>query len=121
VSLTTAADAPAGEPQQAVAELQRLTEPWAATIELLAESHEELAEAIRCGQVERVRYAARSRVPEIARRAAAETGLPIADGPVLAVGRIELLHYLREQSLCIDYHRYGNLGARADDPRAPVA
>ena len=32
--------------------------------------------------------------------------------PVLACGRIELLHYLREVSLSYDYHRYGNLGAR---------
>ena len=116
-----AVSAPAGEPHPAVAVLRGLTESSAATIEFLEESDEELAEAMRRCQVERVRYAARSRVPEIARRAAAETGLPIADDPVLAVGRIELLHYLREQSLCIDYHRYGNLGARADDPRAPVA
>jgi RHH-type proline utilization regulon transcriptional repressor/proline dehydrogenase/delta 1-pyrroline-5-carboxylate dehydrogenase len=45
----------------------------------------------------------------------------LATAPVLAAGRIELLHYLREQSLCVDYHRYGNLGARAGEPRAPVA
>ena len=38
--------------------------------------------------------------------------------PVLAEGRVEMLWYLREQSLCVDYHRYGNLGARADEPRA---
>jgi RHH-type proline utilization regulon transcriptional repressor/proline dehydrogenase/delta 1-pyrroline-5-carboxylate dehydrogenase len=46
--------------------------------------------------------------------------LYLASAPVLAEGRIELLHYLREQSLCADYHRYGNLGARADEERAPV-
>jgi RHH-type proline utilization regulon transcriptional repressor/proline dehydrogenase/delta 1-pyrroline-5-carboxylate dehydrogenase len=39
---------------------------------------------------------------------------------MLGVGRIELLHYLREQSLSVDYHRYGNLGARGDEGRAPV-
>ena len=54
------------------------------------------------------------------RRAAAARGLHLADAPVLAVGRVELLHYLREQSLSVDYHRYGNLGARAEEPRAPV-
>jgi RHH-type proline utilization regulon transcriptional repressor/proline dehydrogenase/delta 1-pyrroline-5-carboxylate dehydrogenase len=32
--------------------------------------------------------------------------------PVLANGRIELLHYIREVSLSIDYHRYGYLGLR---------
>ena len=30
----------------------------------------------------------------------------------------ELLWYLHEQSISIDYHRYGNLGIRADEPRA---
>jgi RHH-type proline utilization regulon transcriptional repressor/proline dehydrogenase/delta 1-pyrroline-5-carboxylate dehydrogenase len=35
-------------------------------------------------------------------------------------GRLELLWYLQEQSISFDYHRYGNLGARADEPRAPV-
>jgi RHH-type proline utilization regulon transcriptional repressor/proline dehydrogenase/delta 1-pyrroline-5-carboxylate dehydrogenase len=37
---------------------------------------------------------------------------------VLAHGRIELLRYLREQSISHDYHRYGNLGARAGEARA---
>ncbi|MBW2707265.1 MAG: hypothetical protein JRD84_13285 [Deltaproteobacteria bacterium] len=27
-------------------------------------------------------------------------------------GRIELLHYYRQQSICDNYHRYGNLGER---------
>ena len=42
----------------------------------------------------------------------------LADAPVLAEGRIELLWYLREQSLSHAYHRYGNLGARAGERRA---
>ena len=52
------------------------------------------------------------------RRVAAETGQYIAATPVLPVGRIELLWYLREQSQSIDYHRYGNLGPRSDEERA---
>jgi RHH-type proline utilization regulon transcriptional repressor/proline dehydrogenase/delta 1-pyrroline-5-carboxylate dehydrogenase len=28
-------------------------------------------------------------------------------------GRIELLWYFKEQSICDNYHRYGNLGDRA--------
>jgi len=28
-------------------------------------------------------------------------------------GRIELLQYFQEQSICDNYHRYGNLGERA--------
>ena len=56
-------------------------------------------------------------MPEMVRRAAAESGVYIADEPVLASGRIELLWYLREQSISYDYHRYGNLGARIDENR----
>ncbi len=42
----------------------------------------------------------------------AQTGAHIEDAPVLGVGRYELLHYVREQSLSIEFHRYGNLGIR---------
>ena len=37
--------------------------------------------------------------------------------PVLANGRFELLHYLREISISIDYHRYGNLQLREEERR----
>jgi RHH-type proline utilization regulon transcriptional repressor/proline dehydrogenase/delta 1-pyrroline-5-carboxylate dehydrogenase len=94
--------------------LHDLTESWAAAIEFVEESDEALADAIRAGQTERVRYAHPARVADAVRRAAAEVGLYLAAAPVLTVGRLELLHYLREQSLCVDYHRYGNLGARAE-------
>jgi RHH-type proline utilization regulon transcriptional repressor/proline dehydrogenase/delta 1-pyrroline-5-carboxylate dehydrogenase len=30
-------------------------------------------------------------------------------------GRIELLQYYRQQSICDNYHRYGNLGERAQE------
>jgi RHH-type proline utilization regulon transcriptional repressor/proline dehydrogenase/delta 1-pyrroline-5-carboxylate dehydrogenase len=97
-----------------------LTESWAASIEFLEESDEALAEAIRQGQIEGIRYAGPDRVAAPVLAAAAETGLHLATEPVLSIGRIELLHYVREQSLCIDYHRYGNLGARTHEQRSPV-
>ncbi len=112
--------APPGPPRADLERLQALTESWAAAIEFLDESEPALAEAVRSGQTERIRYADPRRVSDAVRRAAAEVGLHLATAPVLAVGRIELLHYLREQSLCVDYHRYGNLGARAGEVRAPV-
>ena len=88
--------------------------------EILEESDRALADGIRRGVVDRVRYARPERVPHEVRRAAAAVGAHLATAPVLAEGRIELLHYLWEQSVCADYHRYGNLGARAGEPRAPV-
>ena len=36
---------------------------------------------------------------------------------MLSEDRLELLCYTEEQSLFIDYHRYGNLGARANEKR----
>lgn len=48
-----------------------------------------------------------------------KAGIPAVVEPVMANGRIELLHYLRELSISKDYHRYGNLGAREYDTRKP--
>ncbi len=104
-----------GEPVLAL--LEELTESWAGGIEIVEESDETLARVIREGRTERVRYAGRERVPAPVRDAVAESGRYVADARVLAEGRIELLWYLREQSVCIDYHRYGNLGARAGEER----
>jgi RHH-type proline utilization regulon transcriptional repressor/proline dehydrogenase/delta 1-pyrroline-5-carboxylate dehydrogenase len=81
------------------------------------EDDETLAVAIRTGQVVRIRYAAPERVPESIRAAAAEALQYIADTPVSGNGRIELLWYMREQSVAQMYHRYGNLGIRADEVR----
>ncbi len=64
-------------------------------------------------KVQRIRYAAPARVPPAVSAAAAKVGCYIARAPVLMEGRIELLHYLWNQSICDMYHRYGNLGERA--------
>ena len=64
-------------------------------------------------EIDRIRYAAPDRVSTEVYRAAAETGFYIARSPVMMEGRIELLQYYRQQSICHNYHRYGNLGERA--------
>lgn len=64
--------------------------------------------------VDRIRYADRKRIPEALFAAAAQSGFYIAHAPVLTEGRIELLRYFREQAICNNYHRYGNLGERAN-------
>ena len=104
----------------AIQRLHEATEDWAGAIEFVEESDAELADAITQRETDRVRYAAADRVPEIVRRAAAEAQVYIADAPVLAEGRVELLWYVQEQSVSFDYHRYGNLGARAGEARAPL-
>jgi RHH-type proline utilization regulon transcriptional repressor/proline dehydrogenase/delta 1-pyrroline-5-carboxylate dehydrogenase len=100
--------------------LEDLTHAWAGDMEFVVESDRELGNAIRHGQVDRVRYASPDHVPPEVRQAADECFVYIADAPVCPWGRVELLWYVREQSVCIDYHRYGNLGFRADEARAPV-
>jgi RHH-type proline utilization regulon transcriptional repressor/proline dehydrogenase/delta 1-pyrroline-5-carboxylate dehydrogenase len=106
-----------GEASSAVDLLDVLTDSWAGAIEFIDEDDEHLAEALRSGQVARMRYAAPDRVPDVARAAAAESLQYIADTPVSLHGRVELLWYVREQSVSHVYHRYGNLGLRTDEPR----
>jgi RHH-type proline utilization regulon transcriptional repressor/proline dehydrogenase/delta 1-pyrroline-5-carboxylate dehydrogenase len=78
---------------------------------LMTESNAEIIEQIP--RVDRIRYAAPQRVPEDVFKAAAAAGFYIARSPVLMEGSIELLQYYRQQSICHNYHRYGNLGTRA--------
>ena len=50
--------------------------------------------------------------PEISNaiyKKAAELGKYIATAPPLAEGRVEMLHYLKEQSIAYEYHRYGSI------------
>jgi RHH-type proline utilization regulon transcriptional repressor/proline dehydrogenase/delta 1-pyrroline-5-carboxylate dehydrogenase len=63
--------------------------------------------------IDRIRYAAPERVPPDILRAAAKIGFYVARTPVMMDGRIELMQYYRQQSICNNYHRYGNLGDRA--------
>ena len=107
-----------GSGMPAVRVLDDLTDSWAGHIEFIEESDDELVAAIRDGGTERVRFAAPDRVPRTLRVAAAEAFIHLADAPVLAEGRVELLWYVREQSLSHDYHRYGNLGPRLGERRA---
>ncbi len=76
------------------------------------QSDEELTASMAV--VQRIRYAAPDRVPAAVLAAAAQKGYYIARSPVLMEGRIELLHYCQNQSICDTYHRYGNLGDRSE-------
>jgi RHH-type proline utilization regulon transcriptional repressor/proline dehydrogenase/delta 1-pyrroline-5-carboxylate dehydrogenase len=100
--------------------LETLTEAWGGRIEFVEESSNELVSLIRGKATERLRYASPERPSETVLRAAGDTGVYIARAPVLSEGRIELLWYLKEQSISFDYHRYGNLGDRAQEQRAPT-
>jgi RHH-type proline utilization regulon transcriptional repressor/proline dehydrogenase/delta 1-pyrroline-5-carboxylate dehydrogenase len=103
-----------------VRRLEALTESWAGAIEFVEETDAQLAQAIREAQVDRVRYADPARASlEVLAAGNAANGC-VVSVPVSGEGRLELLWYVREQSISTDYHRYGNLGVRADEPRAEV-
>jgi RHH-type transcriptional regulator, proline utilization regulon repressor / proline dehydrogenase / delta 1-pyrroline-5-carboxylate dehydrogenase len=104
----------------AVQLLDVLTDSWAGAIEFVEESDADLAQALREGHIERLRYAHPERIPFVIRTAAAAIGKYIADEPVATHGRVELLWYFHEQSLTHVYHRYGNLGARSEEVRTAV-
>lgn len=110
-----------GECEQLLEILDTATSAWAGRIEMVEESDEELATAIRSGLVDRVRLLSRRAEPEAINRACIERFVPCIRQPVVANGWVEPLWYLQEQSLSFDYHRYGNLGRRADEPRRPLS
>ena len=80
---------------------------------VLRQSDEELAAMIPA--IHRIRYAGPERVSEAVMAEAARYGFYIARTPVYMDGRLELLQYYRQQSVCNNYHRYGNLGDRSMD------
>jgi RHH-type proline utilization regulon transcriptional repressor/proline dehydrogenase/delta 1-pyrroline-5-carboxylate dehydrogenase len=84
--------------------------PLLESLAFILEQDEELI--LRMTSIDRLRYASVDRVPLTIFRAAAEKGLTISRHPVHMEGRLELLHYLRQQTVCNNYHRYGNLGER---------
>lgn len=75
-------------------------------------------ERVEKGSIGRVRLASKP-TPQLL-KAASLSGCHVAEHSVLANGRLELLHYVREVSTSIDYHRYGNLGIREGELRKPV-
>ncbi|WP_425613426.1 bifunctional proline dehydrogenase/L-glutamate gamma-semialdehyde dehydrogenase [Anatilimnocola sp. NA78] len=100
--------------------IDEFTESWAAGIELIEETDDELASSLEQVPDYRIRFSNRQQVPPALRAAAAKQGRWLADVHVSGEGLIELLWYVREQSISYDYHRYGNLGTRAAEPRRPL-
>ncbi len=84
---------------------------WESICLVFEESQELFYERVRLGIWRTVRCTERASLDLY--RLAVESNTHIADEQVYASGCFELLHYVREVALSIDYHRYGNLGNRA--------
>lgn len=81
-----------------------------AHIKVVKESEDQVLERINSESFKNVRFV--SKPSDVLLRALSEVGCTTIISPIMANGRIELLHYLREVSLSINYHRYGYLGLR---------
>ncbi len=82
------------------------------------ESQDTFAQRVKEGNVKRVRLLSPPPAPVLTALALAACHLN--EGSVLANGRLEMLHLLREVSISRDYHRYGYLGARENEKRHPL-
>ena len=105
-------------PQEASERFRRLAD--AASVDVMFESEERLASRLLTEREEvgvlRITIATTGIL-----QAAHQTGWIPIDWPVLANGRLELRHYLREQSLAETSHRYGNHISKPADLKARPA
>jgi RHH-type proline utilization regulon transcriptional repressor/proline dehydrogenase/delta 1-pyrroline-5-carboxylate dehydrogenase len=74
---------------------------------VLVQSEKELEMSLLTSNWERMRLV--GQLDEATRRAANKVGTAVVNQAVLANGRLELRHYLREQAISHTTHRYGNL------------
>jgi RHH-type transcriptional regulator, proline utilization regulon repressor / proline dehydrogenase / delta 1-pyrroline-5-carboxylate dehydrogenase len=91
----------------------------AARVPVFVEAPSEVAVRLEreASRYERLRWLTARRhaaPPDALLRAAAAVGCYVSARPVLAHGRYELSFYHREQSISVDYHRYGHLGFRSE-------
>jgi RHH-type proline utilization regulon transcriptional repressor/proline dehydrogenase/delta 1-pyrroline-5-carboxylate dehydrogenase len=87
-------------------------------LRVVEETDETFLSRVKAGKMRRVRVL--EKASPALHVAASETGVHVIDAPVLANGRLELLHFVREVAISIDYHRYGNLGMREGELRRPI-
>ena len=84
-------------------------------IKIVKETEQRLIKRLERGSMKRIRLL--SQPTTALQLALANFGSNMMVAPVLANGRVELLRYLREVSMSIDYHRYGYLGDRENEVR----
>ncbi|QDT02539.1 Bifunctional protein PutA [Rubripirellula lacrimiformis] len=89
-------------------------------VDPIDETDSDLADRIAAGDVTRLRRLTPSVPGSGSLAACCEHFVTVISEPVLSCAAIECLRYLDEQSISHDYHRYGNLGRRANQQRRPV-
>lgn len=92
-----------------------------AEINLVIEDEVQCARRLAAAPVQRVRYVGSEEMQVML--VGEQSGFAVLTQPVLLTGRIELLAYVREQSVTTRFHRFGNLAPERLLPplRTPVA
>ena len=80
---------------------------WSAYGDAFVETADEFLDMLRAQPPERLRCL--ETADETILRVAADGGCHVNAQPVAESGRLEMLHYLREQAVSSTIHRYGNL------------
>jgi len=93
-------------------------EAWVRALGAVVESAATAEETFARAAIERLRVVGAVEPPLA--YACHARGVHVASAPVVSVGRIELLNYLKEQTISYDYHRFGNLGVREGEVRAQL-
>ncbi|NGX63018.1 MAG: 1-pyrroline-5-carboxylate dehydrogenase [Candidatus Anoxychlamydiales bacterium] len=88
------------------------------TLSNIEESENDFLKRVKSGTIARLRLVEPPSTE--LKTKAAEAGVCLIDSPVLANGRFELLHFLKEQCITYEYHRYGNLGIKESEIRKPL-
>ncbi len=104
------------EEQKMAVQLKELDIP--SFIPIKQESNEAFTQRVKEGSIKRIRLL--SLPPSSVQTVLAQAACHLNVGNVMANGRVELLHLLREVSISHDYHRYGNLGTRENEKRHPL-
>ncbi len=103
----------------ASAELLWLREKKAFLLEtgdaLLNESKEDRLKSMK--NSDRIRYLKKKNIQADIYESISRHALHIASEAFIPHGRVELMHFFREQSISDSYHRYGNLGLKALSPK----
>lgn len=89
-----------------------------AHLSVIPEMEAQVIARIERGEVARIRLL--SRPSDLLKNALADAAVNVHLVPVLANGRFELFHWLREVASSYDYHRWGNLGLRENEERASI-
>lgn len=87
-------------------------------LEVKEETESTFIERVKKDNIRRIRFL--SPLSDKLTNALANQSCNVILSKVLSNGRLELLNYIREVAISIDYHRYGNLGDREKEIRTPL-